>query len=108
MTQAMALGPDVIMYSADARTLAEKNAEANELGIAVIGIHGAALPGPSEETGLFSNITSDPRDIGAAMADYFIAQTCGTARGIVLFDSVYRSPSQRVRRCGPPRRMCGL
>ena len=89
MTQAIALGPDVIMYSADARTLADKNQEAIEQGIAIIGIHGAALPGPSEETGLYSNITSDPRDIGAAMADYFIARTCGTAKGIVLFDSVY-------------------
>jgi ribose transport system substrate-binding protein len=89
MTQAIALQPDVIMTTADARTLTEKIGEANEQGIVVIGIHGTALPGPSEETGLFSNITSDPRDIGAAMADYLIARSCGTARSIVLFDSVY-------------------
>lgn len=89
MTQAIALQPDVIMYSADARTLAEKNAEANAEGIHVIGIHGAALPGPSEETGLYSNITSDPRHIGEAMADYFIARECGDVNGVVLFDSVY-------------------
>ncbi|CAN5509105.1 hypothetical protein BH24CHL9_BH24CHL9_15070 [soil metagenome] len=89
MTQAIALQPDVIMYSADARTLAEKNAEAVEQGITVIGIHGLALPGPDEATTLYSNLTSDPRDIGAAMADYLIARTCGTARSVVLFDSVY-------------------
>lgn len=89
MTQAIALGPDVIIYSADARTLASKNQEAAAEGIPVIGIHGLALPGPDEETGLYSNITSDPRDIGAAMADYLIARSCGTARSIVLFDSVY-------------------
>jgi ribose transport system substrate-binding protein len=89
MTQAIALQPDVIMYSADARTLADKNKEAVDQGIHVIGIHGLALPGPDEATYLYSNITSDPRDIGAAMADYMIANTCGTARGIVLFDSVY-------------------
>ena len=89
MTQAIALGPDVIIYSADARTLASKNQEAAAEGISVIGIHGLALPGPDEATGLYSNITSDPRDIGAAMADYLIARTCGTARSIVLFDSVY-------------------
>jgi ribose transport system substrate-binding protein len=89
MTQAIALAPDVIMYSADGRTLAEKNREANELGIHVIGLHGLALPGPDEETGLFSNITTDPRDIGAAMADYLIARECGAARAVVLFDSVY-------------------
>ena len=89
MTQAIALGPDVIMYSADARTLATKNQEAMDEGVIVIGIHGLALPGPDEATGLYSNITSDPRDIGAAMADYLIARTCGTAKGVVLFDSVY-------------------
>lgn len=90
MTQAIALGPDVIMYSADANTLATKNQEANDEGITVIGIHGTALPGPDDTTGLFSNITSDPRDIGAAMADYLIARSCGTARSVVLFDSVYQ------------------
>jgi len=89
MTQAIALAPDVIMYSADARTLTEKNMEAAAQGIPVIGIHGLALPGPDEATGLYSNITSDPRDIGAAMADYLIARSCGTARSVVLFDSVY-------------------
>ncbi len=77
------------MYSADARTLATKNQEAVDEGISVIGIHGLALPGPDETTNLYSNITSDPRDIGAAMADYLIARTCGTAKSVVLFDSVY-------------------
>ena len=89
MTQAIALGPDVIMYSADARTLATKNQEAMDEGVTVIGIHGTALPGPDEAAGLYSNITSDPRDIGAAMSDYMIARTCGNAKGVVLFDSVY-------------------
>ena len=89
MTQAIALGPDVIMSSADASTLATKNQEAIDEGITVIGIHGTALPGPDVEAGLYSNITSDPRDIGIAMSDYMIARTCGAARGIVLFDSVY-------------------
>jgi ribose transport system substrate-binding protein len=90
MTQAIALGPDVIMYSADANTLATKNQEAIDEGVTVIGIHGTALPGPDESVGLFSNITSDPRDIGAAMADYLMARSCGTARSVVLFDSVYQ------------------
>jgi ribose transport system substrate-binding protein len=90
MTQAIALGPDVVMYSADANTLATKNQEAIDEGVTVIGIHGTALPGPQEDVGLYSNITSDPRDIGSAMADYLIARTCGTAKSVVLFDSVYQ------------------
>lgn len=89
MTQAIALQPDVIMYSMDARPLAEQNKEAIAQGITVIGLHGLALPGPDEDAGLFSNITSHPVEIGQAMADYMIANTCGTARGIVQYDSVY-------------------
>jgi len=90
MTQAIALGPKVIIYSADAPTLKDLNKQAAEAGIPVIGIHGTALPGPDAEVGLFTNITTDPRDIAAAMAEYIIADSCGTAKAIIEFDSNYQ------------------
>ncbi len=90
MTQAIALKPDVIIYSADAPTLKDLNAQAAEQGIPVIGIHGAALPGPDPEIGLFTNITTDPRDIAAAMAEYIIADSCGTGKAIIEYDSNYQ------------------
>jgi ribose transport system substrate-binding protein len=90
MTQAIALGPKVIIYSADAPTLKDLNAQAAAAGITVIGIHGTALPGPDPEVGLFTNITTDPRLIADAMAEYIIADSCGTAKAIVEYDSNYQ------------------
>ncbi len=90
MTQAIALAPDAIIYSADAPTLKDLNAQAAAAGIPIIGIHGTALPGPDVDTGLFTNVTTDPRDIAAAMAEYIIASSCGTARAIIEYDSNYQ------------------
>ena len=90
MTQAIALKPSAIIYSADAPTLKESNAEAATQGIPVIGIHGTALPGPDADSGLFTNITTDPRDIATAMAEYIIADSCGTGKAIIEYDSAYQ------------------
>jgi ribose transport system substrate-binding protein len=90
MTQAIALKARVIMYSADAPTLKDLNRQAVEQGIKVIGIHGTALPGPDESVYLFTNITSDPREIATAMAEYAIADSCGTAKVIIEYDSAYQ------------------
>jgi ribose transport system substrate-binding protein len=89
LTQAIALKPKVIIYSADAATLKDLNKQANEQGITVIGIHAAGTPGPHPESYLFSNMTSDPEEIGAAEAEYIIADSGGTARAIILYDSAF-------------------
>lgn len=90
MTQAIALKPKAIIYTADAPTLKDLNKQANDAGIAVIGIHGTALPGPDAATNLFTNVTTDPRDIATAMAEYIIADSCGTAKAIIEYDSNYQ------------------
>jgi ribose transport system substrate-binding protein len=90
MTQAIALKPDAIIYSADAPTLKDLNAQAAEQGIPVVGIHGTALPGPDADVGLFTNITTDPRAIATAMAEYIIADSCGTGKAIIEYDSNYQ------------------
>jgi ribose transport system substrate-binding protein len=90
LTQAIALDPAVIIYSADAPTLKDLNKQANEMGIPIVGIHGTALPGPDAEVGMYTNITTDPRDIAAAMAEYIIADSCGTAKAIIEYDSNYQ------------------
>jgi ribose transport system substrate-binding protein len=89
LTQAIALKPKVIIYSADAATLKDLNKQANDQGITVIGIHAAGTPGPHPESYLFSNMTSDPQEIGAAEAEYVIADSGGTARAIILYDSAF-------------------
>jgi ribose transport system substrate-binding protein len=89
LNQAIALKPAVIMTSMDVTTVKDLALEANQQGIKVIGIHGVALPGPAPNVGLFSNITSDPHDIGKAEADYIIADSCGTGKAIILYDGNY-------------------
>jgi ribose transport system substrate-binding protein len=89
LTQAIALKPAAIMTSMDVTTVKDLALEADAQGIKVIGLHGVALPGPAPDVGLFSNITSDPHDIGAAEADYIIADSCGTGKAIILYDGNY-------------------
>ncbi len=89
LTQAIALQPAAIMTSMDVTTVADLALEADAQGIRVIGLHGVALPGPAPDVGLFSNITSDPGDIGSAEGDYIIADSCGTGKAIVLYDGNY-------------------
>jgi ribose transport system substrate-binding protein len=89
LTQAIALKPAAVMTSMDVATVKDLAAEANNQGIKVIGVHGVALPGPAPDVGLFDNITSDPHDIGKAEADYVIADSCGKAKAIVLYDGNY-------------------
>ena len=89
LNQAIALKPAAIITSMDVTTVKDLALEANAQGIKVIGLHGVALPGPAPEVGLFSNITSDPHDIGKAEADYIIADSCGTGRAIILYDGNY-------------------
>jgi ribose transport system substrate-binding protein len=90
MTEAIALKPNVIMYSADAPTLASYNKQANAAGISIIGLHGTALAGPDPSVYEFTNITSDPYQIGQAEADYAIADSCGTAKVVIEYDSAYQ------------------
>lgn len=89
LTQAIALQPDVIMTSMDVPTVKDRVREATDQGIEVIGLHGVALPGPAPDVGLFSNITSDPHEIGKAEADYIIADSCGKGKAIILYDGNY-------------------
>jgi ribose transport system substrate-binding protein len=89
LNQAIALKPAAIMTSMDVTTVKDLALEAEAQGIKVIGIHGVALPGPAPDVGLFSNITSDPHDIGKAEADYIIADSCGMGKAIILYDGNY-------------------
>ena len=106
VNQAVALGADGIITSADAASLQEPLASAREAGIPVVGIHAAALPGPSEALGLFTNIQQDPREIGRAQADWIIVHSGGTARVIVtshnefaIAEAKSRATEARLREC---------
>ena len=83
LNQAIALQADGIITSVDAASVQQPIESARAAGIPIVGIHSAALPGPDDNLGLFTNIQQDPRDIGRAQADWVIADSEGTARVVV-------------------------
>lgn len=87
--QAVALKPDGIVTSADAKTMQAPLSQAHDLGMPIVGLHGTAKPGPDPEDYLFTNIVSNPTDIGRAMVQWAIADSNGGARIIFLYDAVY-------------------
>jgi ribose transport system substrate-binding protein len=89
LNQAIALKVDGIVTNADAASLQPQIKEANSKGIAVVGIHATAFPGPQPELGLFVNIQQDPREIGRAQADWIIEHSGGKARVIVTSHCEY-------------------
>ena len=106
MNQAIALQVDGIVTSVDAASVQEPIENAQAAGIPVVGIHSAALPGPDESLGLFTNIQQDPREIGRAQADWVIADSDGTARVVVtshnefaIAEAKSRATEERLREC---------
>ncbi len=106
MNQAIALQVDGIITSVDAASVQEPIENAQAAGIPVVGIHSAALPGPDESLGLFTNIQQDPRDIGRAQADWVIADSGGTARVVVtshnefaIAEAKSRATEGRLQEC---------
>ena len=104
--QAIALKVDGIIISADAKSLQDPIGEAKKRDIPVVGIHAAALPGPNEALGLFTNIQQDPRDIGKAQADWVIADSNGTAKVVVtshnefaIAETKSRATEARLKEC---------
>jgi ribose transport system substrate-binding protein len=87
--QAIALRPDGIATSADVAALQSPVRRATRQGIPIVGLHGSALPGPNRKLNEFTNITSDPREIGRALADYVVAKSNGTAQATILYDAQY-------------------
>jgi ribose transport system substrate-binding protein len=81
--QAIALKVDGIITSADAASVQAPIQDAKARHIPIVGIHAAALPGPSETLGLFTNIQQDPREVGKAQADWVIADSNGKGRVVV-------------------------
>src|SRR4051794_1489654 len=71
--QAIALKVDGIVTTADIASMQEAVKEGARQGIVLVGIHGWAFPGPNKDLGVYYNIQQDPREIGAAQADWIIA-----------------------------------
>lgn len=89
LNEAIALKPNGIAMFANAATLQGPIKTAVQRGIVMIGLHAAAEPGPQPSVHLFTNLESDPAEIGRAEADYIIAATNGNAKVVVLTHNEY-------------------
>ncbi|MEV8531565.1 substrate-binding domain-containing protein [Streptomyces sp. NPDC051211] len=85
LSQAITLKPSgIVIGGFDPRLTSQQVARARAAGIPVIGWHAVDSPGPSESTGLFTNITTKVGDVAKISADWIIARSRGEA-GVVLF-----------------------
>ena len=105
-SQAIAVGAGAIVTSADAESLQASIEDALTAGIPTVGIHASATNGPDEGLNLYYNITTTGTQIGHALADYAIADSNGTGRVIILYDSQYaiarekaEAMEERIKEC---------
>ena len=86
--QAIALKPDVIIADNDDATEQHANiVRAVQAGIKVLGWHSTVAPGPSPTVPLFTNISTDPRNVAKVAAALAIASSNGKAGVVVFTDS---------------------
>ncbi|MEV6955579.1 substrate-binding domain-containing protein [Streptomyces sp. NPDC051183] len=102
LSQAITLKPSgIVVGGFDPRLTSQQVARARAAQIPVIGWHAVHSPGPSEDTGLFTNITTKVEDVARASADWIIARSHGTA-GVVVFtdDSIpfARNKAELIKR----------
>ena len=89
LNQAISMGVDGIVTSADVEPLQATILEAKEMGIPTVGIHGSNVNGPDDELNMIYNVTSSGTEIGYALADYVIADSNGEGRVVILYDAQY-------------------
>ena len=89
LNQAIALKPDgIILGNVDTQEQAPVIRRAAMLGIKMVGWHIGATPGPVNDPPVFTNVTTDPREVAKAAAMYAIVDSNGTANVIHFKDSI--------------------
>jgi len=106
MQQAVSLNPAAIVTSADASALQEPIKQAVAQNIPVIGIHATAYPGPDPKLNLFTNISSNPAEIGETQAAYVIAQSDGKAKQLHFLDNSFAIARFKAKAATDPIKNC--
>lgn len=106
MQQAVAQKPAAIITSADASALQEPIKQAVAMNIPVIGIHSTAFPGPSPESNLYTNITSNPAEIGETQAAYVLAKSEGKAKVLHFLDNSFAIARFKAKAATDPIKAC--
>lgn len=90
LLQAADLKPDgIILGTIDAKEQADVIKDIAAKGIKMVGWHSLGKPGPDRDLPIFTNLATEPTDVGKAAAMYAVADSDGKA-GVILFnDSNY-------------------
>jgi ribose transport system substrate-binding protein len=89
LNQAIALKPDgIILGNVDTQEQAPVIRRAAMLGIKMVGWHIGATPGPVNDPPVFTNVTTDPREVAKAAAFYAVTDSNGAANVILFKDSI--------------------
>lgn len=89
LNQAIALKPDaIILGNVDTQEQAPVIRRAAMLGIKMVGWHIGPTPGPITDPPVFTNVTTDPREVAKAAAFQAVVDSNGTANVILFKDSI--------------------
>jgi ribose transport system substrate-binding protein len=89
LNQAIALKPGgIILGNVDTQEQAPVIRRAAMLGIKMVGWHIGPTPGAVNDPPVFTNVTTDPREVAKAAAMYAIVDSNGTANVIHFKDSI--------------------
>ena len=89
LNQAIALKPDgIILGNVDTQEQAPVIRRAAMLGVTLVGWHIGPTPGPVNDPPVFTNVTTDPREVAKAAALYAVVDSNGTASVILFKDSI--------------------
>jgi ribose transport system substrate-binding protein len=89
LNQAIALKPDgIILGNIDTQEQAPVMRKAAMLGIRLVGWHIAPTPGPITDPQVFTNVSTDPREVAKAAALFAVVDSNGTASVILFKDSI--------------------
>ena len=89
LNQAIALKPDgIILGNVDTQEQAPVIRRAAMLGIKMVGWHIGPTPGPITDPPVFTNVTTDPREVAKAAAFYAVVDSNGAANVILFKDSI--------------------
>ncbi|WP_157204007.1 substrate-binding domain-containing protein [Methylomonas methanica] len=90
LKQAAALNPDGIVLGAiDAVEQADTIREIAAKGIEMVGWHAWGKPGPDHDLPIFTNIATEPTEVGKAAAMYAVADSDGKAGVVIFSDPIY-------------------
>lgn len=97
LLQAAALKPDgIILGTIDAREQADVIRQIAAQGIKIVGWHALGKPGPEPDLSIFTNLATEPDDVGKVAGMYAVADSDGTA-GVILFtDSIYAIANAKI------------